>query len=166
MQKNVLHHTKIVTAEDIKNKKFWEKSNFREKEKFENLINYLKREKNIIVKETNAILQIKLLKKLLPNFHFIHLLRNPAAILDSHIRIPNVIEDWHYLERINLFRKNSSKYSYIYDMAEKEILYGSKRWSVLFAHIVVQTLMLQDEIKDTISYEELVKYDLNNLLQT
>ena len=124
------------------------------------LFKWITEEKKVIIKETNAILQLEMIKSIMPDFHFVHLRRNPAAVLESHMRIPNVIEEWHYLSRIERFRKATPKYGEIYERADKEILYGSKCWSLLFAHLVVQTLILGDEIKDCVIYEDLVKYGL------
>lgn len=152
-----LHHTQRLTESDFNSDSFWSGVPKSEKVIFDGLIQWLNSQQDVIVKETNGTMQLGFYKKALPEYRFVYLKRHPLAVLDSHIRIPDVIKSWHYLERISRHRQYcDSQYQTIYNRADGVKIRNSSEYALLFAHIYVQSLILDDVVGEQVVYEDIV----------
>jgi len=132
---------------------------------FSYLTDFISKSQNIIIKETNLILQIDFYKKLLPDMHIVILLRHPISIYYSHLKIENVYETWGYDLRIEKFRsflkeENMTDIEKYYLRADKEEFRGSRKLALLFAHILAQYDYLVSRPEPKLFYEELIEQDI------
>lgn len=158
-----LNPTKRLCSSSIGDPSFWGTLSSIESDNLEHIKDFFNKTDNFLIKETNLTLQIDFYNKLLNNIDTVILLRHPVAIFYSHLKIENMFETWNYDLRIDEFRKflkTDNNYSHLekyYSNAEKEEFRGSRKFSLLFAHIVAQYKYLESRPEPKLFYEDLVK---------
>ena len=152
-----LFHSNVLSEEDFRKPDFWRGFSDFSRSKPATFFEWANKQNNLIIKETSGLFQTGFLMKALPRFDFVFLRRHLGAVLDSHIRIPNVFTAWNYQKRINTLKAQvSDEYINIYKRAESAKIRGEMKWALLLAHLAVQEIEGMRRIANIIEYEQIV----------
>lgn len=103
-----------------------------------------------LVKETGLVFHADAIRNSYPELHMVYLARNLLAVINSHLQIRDIYHSWRYDQRIAISRQNLaqhagdtySRYSELYDRAERITIKGSRSAALIAAHLGVQALEL------------------------